>query len=660
MKTAKKGATSSTPQCRSPATSAVATGGNTTRGSNSPRPLSFTTGSKQPLTISADVIPDGVKESIRQGLLLRVEAGRELKLLALWGIETEDEVGASVVIRDGHSLKKKVSWRPSSVGGEQLNATSIVFVPAHQYGTSRTDGIMWTSWYSPLERSYHQFVLFNPLTREAQRCVRFREIFQHGGVASLYLQKSQKEPERGVRFSYERGSIIQPPLISFLEATQRIYVVHQIESRGALDTAVSAIVPHPPFTITDTCLIPFSWASKTVFASIRSVSDDSLGGVLVLVTERLHSVILRVGNKSGIQIGRTFRPKDFIEVSETPADAGEVSIRWYSAEVRDHVILPEYFRDPTSEKDISEPRRFGPSPIQQAAFLSKPPQPYPSSAASQRSASLASTVPQRIARGPSVESRVAIADDVSEKSHQSGGAPPAAKVILRAVEALARLQHTRLRSLYFQRWATKVVKQPNWCIDGWPLNSHTAIVIAPITLMLDAEQPSHLVSFFNCCRAAQVELWLLYEEGLDVPPVLDRLKMLDTHHVIGQLIAVSSLRQVRTARQNVYLRHVHSKRALWIMPSVEWMLHITPMGRSDESTKAFVPCISRLFYGRRDSSSFFLHRLGELVHGCRRLHTGHAFEQLWSAMNVPDVKMLLRSSKECGPNGKGFVDLLTL
>ncbi|CUG94070.1 Hypothetical protein, putative [Bodo saltans] len=630
--------------------------------------MSFTAGSKQTLTITADIIPDGVKETIRQGLLLRVEAGRELKLLALWGIETEDEVGASVVIRDGHTLKKKVSWRPSSVGGEQLNATSIVFVPAHQYGTSRADGMMWTSWYSPLERSYHQFVLFNPLNREAQRCVRFREIFQHGGVAPLYAQRSQKDAEKGVRFSYDRGCSVQPPLVSFLESTQSMYVVHQVESRGALETAVSAIVPHPPFTVTETCVVPFSWASKYVFASIRSIHDDTLGGLVVLVTERLHSVILRVGSKSGIQIGRTFRPKDFIEVSVTPADAGDVSIRWYCAEVRDHVILPEYFRDPTSEKDISEPRRFASGTIQQptvqAAFLSKPPHPFPSSAASQRSTSLASTVPQRlgVVRGTSVESRVVVADDMSEKSYVSGGAPPAARVVLRAVEALARLQHTKLRSQYFQRWATKIVKQPNWCIDGWPVNTHTAIVIAPMTLLLDAEQPSHIVNFLQCCRAAQVELWLLYEEGLDVPPLLDRLKAIDNHHVIGQLIAVSSLREVRTARQNVYLRHVHSKRVLWIMPSVDWMLHVTPMGRSDESStsEAFVPCSSRLFYSQRDIiSSYFLHRLGELVHGCRRVHTG-AFEQLWTAMNEPSLSGNLRSSKECGPNGKGFVDLLTL
>lgn len=656
----------------------------TTSSSNSR--LSFSAGSKQTLHITADALPDGFKETIKQGLLVRVEAGTELKLLAIWGIESEDEVGSSVVIRDGHSLKKKVSWRPSCAGGEQLNASSIVFVPAHQYGTSRTDGMMWTSWWNPLDRGYHQFVLFNPLNREAQRCVRFREIFQNSGVATgLYCPKNEKDLERGVKFTYERGSVVQPPLAAFLESTQRLYILHQVESRGALETALSAVVPHPPYTVTDTCVMPFSWASGCPFASICSRSNASFGDVVVLVTNRLHSIVFRVGQQV-LQPARTFRPRDFVDVAKSPSQALEVCIRWYCAEVRDHVILPEFFRDPTTEKDISEPRRMG-SQAQPSLWASKPSHHnnFNSSGASQRSSSLASTVPQRIReRGPSVESRVASLEhnweaptpgERSAAPRATGGGvitePPISRVLIRAVEALARMNQCMLATRYFQRWATKTLKHPNLCLDGWPGNSHTAVAIVPLSLLLMvSQQAPHISNFLGHCSGSGVEVWLVYEEGFELPPFLEGIKALDSRRAIGQMIAVPSLREA-PVRQNLYLRHLHHQSVLWVMPSVAWMLHVTPLGRNDaHASTTFSPCAARLFCPLLRSGTFhkdfsqgaasFIQRLGELIRACRRLHTGNNLEHLWNAMSEPEVTSMLCTTKECTSNGKGFVDLLTV
>lgn len=637
------------------------------------------------LCVTADAAPEGLQHHMTAGQMVRVETGSELKSLILWSLERSQEGTSSVVtlvIRDGHTMKKKVSWRPTATDSSTLTASGIAFVPAHAGASTHANSTLWTTWSDALTRKNHQVILFDPVSRQPLRGIPFLDLFSGLPPAqALYTPADSAELQRGVRFSTDCGAGVQEPLITFSSSSHRILLVHQFDLKGVVGTAVSCILPRHPFTVTDTCRLPSPFG-KEKSSRVSRIELDSTGTILYVVSERLHCAVISSQNASRrLQIIRQFRPRDFLTLATSPKEAVAVSAEWVRAEIEQRVILPEYFVDPFSLNAISEPRRFGPLAGQQK-----------SSAASQRSSSQASTVPQRVsdahdavrpslprhnfeARDSSFVQASSIAPSFETATEvKDGGASippphptsafvakvsqlPSLKIVVKAVEALAALQSSLVLSRYFTMWSTKAAKNPSLCIDGWGKGTSRNILVLPLDAVAESNQAA-LTPFLRVCHEASVELWLIYTEGESDPARhLLHLRLLDTHRVVGQLICAPP---VSKYDRKVYFRHLSCDAVLLLLPSVAWMTRVQFMGIGASET-AFAECPHRLYCQPDHNKSWrsVLQKVAQLVFCCRRASKSRA-AYIWEALVFEEVRGMLTTVKECSADGKRFVDLPTL
>lgn len=619
------------------------------------------------LNVTADDVSLGLRPSLMCGQMVRIEAGKDLKSLQLWGVEMCDNAeqeNCMLVIRDGHTLKRRVSWRPSANdASESLVAVSLVFVPAHLHATSSINAAVWTTWWNNTDRQRHQFIIFDPVTRQPLRALSFSELFGSETTSALYsVQPKMRSAahQRGVTFAYERRAV-QKPLIAFSSYTRRLYLVHQQEFKGSLDVVISSFAPHQPFCVLDTCRLPYPFNKENdAVASLIVVANN--GKYLHVITARLHCCVVRLDADDKMAVQRTFRPRDFVNLAVLPSEAVAVSAEWMKAEMIENVILPEYFYDPVTSKLVSGPRRFD--------SQNKDAKKTTISTSSQRSSSNASTIPHhRLDIGDS--SKDAARMDVAADGIDSDGeffhtrttapressslAPPPTKpaALVRAVNVMARLRATMIMSRYFSTWLAKPSKHPNFCVDGWSRHNKPILLVPIAMVKIDCS------SLLQHCHDVGVELWVLFDDGEDIAGVVSLVQRQDSHGVVGQFVAFP---ERNNCCSRVYFRHVSPKHMLLVLPSVKLMTRCDFLGPDCDdrfvAIRNLLYCPSSL-QATADGLRQIYRKLALVLSCCRRESCGRV-DIFWDAAFSDRCSEFLSLVRECTTDGRGFVDLLAV